>query len=59
VLNAYETDGFDFVKAVCLDSSILETISGITALSATIDDNLLASMEIEDDDFDNESIQSA
>ncbi|CAM9198000.1 unnamed protein product, partial [Ectocarpus fasciculatus] len=50
VVEAFKTSGYDFVRSVCTDSSVLERISGITALNETISDELLASMEMDSDE---------
>ena len=49
-MDAFNASGFDFVRSVCADSSVLERISGIAALNDTIDDELLASMEMDSED---------
>lgn len=49
-MEAFKTSGYDFVRSVCTDSSVLERISGITALNETISDELLASMEMDSDE---------
>jgi hypothetical protein len=52
VVAAYDKGGYAFIRDVCSDSSVLERISGITALNATLSDELIASMEMDSDEDD-------
>lgn len=50
VVAAFKAGCYEFIRDVCADSSILEHISGISALKEGISDELLASMEMDSED---------
>lgn len=52
VVEAFRAGGFGFLKDVCADSSILERICGITALNDLLNDDMLASMEMDSEEDD-------
>eukprot|EP01029_Cantina_marsupialis_P016396 TRINITY_DN36492_c0_g2_i2.p1 TRINITY_DN36492_c0_g2~~TRINITY_DN36492_c0_g2_i2.p1 ORF type:complete len:754 (-),score=195.77 TRINITY_DN36492_c0_g2_i2:189-2450(-) len=51
IQDALKTSGMDFLFRAFDDPSCLETLVGIDRLKATIDDDLIAEMELSDDEF--------